>query len=52
MDDGRPIAEYLLDNWHWNSAKFRVEGIPLSDLIENLTRVRFLLRTSATSSSH
>lgn len=40
MDDGRPIADYLLDDWRWNSAKFRAEGIPLPDLIENLSRVR------------
>lgn len=39
MDDGRPIADYLLGDWHWNTAKYRVEGIPLPDLVEGLARV-------------
>ena len=34
IDDGRPYEDYLLGDWQWNRAKYRVDNRPLSELVD------------------
>jgi hypothetical protein len=39
IDDTMPYQDYLLQNWRWNKAKFRVQGRELTQVVDNLAEV-------------